>query len=114
MIKSFLICVVMFLGVIFGMQQANEGLKTMRGYETPETLGAFQIHEKDEGQLEASILGNTVTSHDLEKKQEKLEKMKAFNFFSELGKWLSQAITSLVNAVIDFISVQLERLFEHI
>ncbi|WP_243290617.1 YqxA family protein [Bacillus sp. FJAT-47783] len=114
MVKSFLICVVMFLGVIFGMQQANEGLKSMRGYETPETLGAFHIQEKDEGQLEASILGNTVTSHDLEKKQEQLEKMKAFNFFSELGKWLSDAISSLVNAVIDFVSIQLEKLFEHI
>lgn len=111
MLKSFLLCVVMFLGVIIGMQQANDGLREMRGYETPETLGAFHFEEMDEGELEASILGNTVTSHDLEKKQKQLEEMKAFNFFSELGKWLSNAVSSLVNAIIDFITIHVEKVF---
>ncbi|MDQ7864107.1 hypothetical protein RCO48_32585 [Peribacillus frigoritolerans] len=31
--------------------------------------------------MEADILGEKVTSHDLETKKEKLEEMKAFNFF---------------------------------
>nr|WP_279326588.1 YqxA family protein [Bacillus kexueae] len=109
MLKSFLVCAVMFLGVIIGMQQANDGLREMRGYDTSETLGAFQIEEVNEGELEASILGNTVTSHDLHEKQEQLEDMKAFNFFSELGKWFSNMISTLVNSIIDFISLHVEK-----
>lgn len=106
--KTFLLCLVLFIGVIIGMQQANEGLKSMRGYETSETLGAFQLSEKEKGELEASILGNTVTSHDLKEKQEQLEQIEAFNFFSELGKWLSNTIQSFVSSILELVSKQLQ------
>jgi len=104
MLKSFLLCLVLFIGVIMGMQIANEGIKNMRGYETSETLGAFQLSEKEKGELEASILGNKLSSHDLKQKQEQLEQIEAFNFFSELGKWLSNTIQTLVSSIIEFVS----------
>ena len=52
--------------------------------------GALSINESSEGEIEASILGNDVSSHDLEKKKAELEEMKAYNFFSSIGKNVSR------------------------
>ncbi|MDF9760504.1 hypothetical protein OKW24_002277 [Peribacillus simplex] len=82
------IVLVLFLGVLIGMQQANDGMKKMKGYEDPSLNSAFIINQSDKGEMEADILGQKVTSHDLETKKEKLEEMKAFNFFSSIGKAL--------------------------
>jgi hypothetical protein len=109
MAKSFFLCLVLLIGVIIGIQQANEGLKKMRGYETTETLGALPIHEKENGELEASILGNKLTSQDIKKKQEQLERIESFNFFSELGKWLSNCVQTFMSTMIHLLSEQIEQ-----
>ena len=80
------ILLVLFLGVLIGMQQANDGMKKMKGYEDPAFNSAFHINQSEQGEMEADILGEKVTSHDIETKKEKLEEMKAFNFFSSLGR----------------------------
>ena len=84
----------MFVSVLFGMQQANDGIIRMKGYGDEQFQGALSINENREGELEASILGNDVSSHDLEKKKEKIEEMKAYNFFSSIGKKLAGFITN--------------------
>lgn len=81
MLKTCLIASVMFLCVLFGMQQANQGILRMKGYNDREFHNAFTVDKRENGELEASILGNNITSHDLEKKREQLEEMKAYNFF---------------------------------
>lgn len=97
------ILLVLFLGVLVGMQQANEGMKKMKGYEDPSLNSAFTISQTEEGGTEANIMGEKVTSHDLEKKKERLEEMKAFNFFSSIGKSLGETISSAFNALINMI-----------
>ena len=77
MLKAVLIAAIMFISVLFGMQQANNGIHKMKGYQMTQFKGAFSLQENGEGELEASILGNDVSSHDLEKKKEKLEEIKA-------------------------------------
>ncbi|WP_110926925.1 YqxA family protein [Bacillus massiliglaciei] len=100
-LKCTCLILVLFLGIIIGMQQANQGMKKMKGYDDPSLNSAFTVSETDDGEMEAAILGERVTSHDLEKKKEKLEEMKAFNLFSSLGRQLGDAISGAFQKLID-------------
>lgn len=97
------ILLILFLGVLIGMQQANDGMKKMKGYEDPALNSAFTINQSDQGEMEADILGQKVTSHDIESKKEKLEQMKAYNFFSSLGKNLGEAVSAVFNGLFNMI-----------
>jgi fumarylacetoacetate (FAA) hydrolase family protein len=76
----------------------------MKGYGHEQFQGALTISETSEGQMEASILGNDVSSHDIEKKKAELEEMKAYNFFSSIGKALAQLLTNITETIIQFIA----------
>ena len=102
-LKCTFILLVLFLGVLIGMQTANDGIKKMKGYEDPSLSSAFEVNQSNQGELEAAILGEKVTSHDIEKKKEKLEEMKAFNFFSSVGKQLGEAISNLFSSLINML-----------
>jgi hypothetical protein len=104
MLKATLIAGIMFISVLFGMQQANEGIHKMKGYEDQDFKSALSIDEGNQGELEASILGNDVTSHDIDKKREQLEEMKVYNFFSSLGKQLANGVTLLTELMLKFIT----------
>lgn len=102
-LRFLLLASLMFIAVLFGMQQANEGINKMKGYESEQFLGAVHIGEDEAGNREVSLLGEEMDSHDLEKKKEKLEEIKAFNLFSEIGKKLADAVTSIMGKLIDLI-----------
>lgn len=95
MMKCFFVLTVLLFGVLIGMQQANEGMKKMRGYDDPSLQGAFHITDSSDGEVEASVLGRKVTSHDLEEKQQQLEEVEAFNLFSSIGEKLGEGISAL-------------------
>jgi hypothetical protein len=98
--KSVLIASLMFLTVLFGMQQANVGIQKMKGYDDPKFKSALTLQSSDGGELHASVLGVDVTSHNLEQKKQKLEGIKAYNLFSDLGKKISNMVSSLINSII--------------
>jgi hypothetical protein len=100
MIQFFLAVAILFVGVLLGMQQANEGLTKMKGYDDPAFQEVFHFSESSKGEIEASILGSTVTSEDIEEKKKKLEEMKTFNIFSELGKHLADFIQLAVEQLL--------------
>lgn len=102
-LKCTFILLVLFLGVLIGMQTANDGIKKMKGYDDPSLSSAFEVNQTNQGELEAAILGEKVTSHDIEKKKEKLEEIKAFNLFSSMGKHLGQAISNLFSRLINLL-----------
>lgn len=104
MLKSMLIAALMFVSVLFGMEQANVGIQHMKGYSNDQFKGAFTFEESGDGELEASILGNDVSSHDLEQKKKELEEMKAFNFFSSLGKSLADALSHVTEKIIQLLT----------
>lgn len=110
MLKAFLFTSLMFLVVLLGMQQANDGITKMKGYNDSNFKDAFTLQESETGELHASILGNDVTSHDLKQKKEKLEEMKAYNFFSSIGRKLSNGLSTLAENVIYFITDHLQKL----
>ncbi|GLB58267.1 hypothetical protein NCCP133_04000 [Cytobacillus sp. NCCP-133] len=76
----------------------------MKGYSDDGFKSALTISESEDGELQASVLGNDVSSHDLQQKKEKLEEMKAFNFFSSLGKSISEGLSELTEKSIKFIT----------
>ena len=109
MAKSFFLAALMFLSVLFGMQFANDGIHRMKGYDDPDMGRAFTLSENEGGKLEGTFLGRDVSSHDLEKKKEKLEKMKAYNFFSSIGKSLADGISAATDGTIKFIVEKLNQ-----
>jgi predicted membrane protein len=102
--KGVILASLMFLSVLFGMQQANIGIQKMKGYEDPKFKSALTVKEDEDGELQASVLGVDVSSHDLERKKQKLEEMKAYNLFSDLGKGISNGVSSGLNQIIELIS----------
>jgi len=104
MLKSMMLASLMFISVLFGMQQANEGIHKMKGYDDPEFKSAFTIKEEEDGSIKSAILGNDVSSHDLEQKRKKLEEMKAFNFFSSIGKKLAEGISYVMEKTMDLLT----------
>jgi homoserine kinase len=86
------------------MQQANQGMIKMKGYNDPDLQSAFQVEKEHTGNVEASILGNKVTSQDLQKKQEQLEQIEAFNFFSQIGKQFASIISSGVSELLNMVA----------
>ncbi|RSD24149.1 YqxA family protein [Mesobacillus subterraneus] len=104
MLKSFMLASLMFISVLFGMQQANEGIHKMKGYDDPEFKSAFSIKEEEDGTYKSAILGNDVSSHDLEQKRKKLEEMKAFNLFSSLGKTLADGVSAVIEKTVKLIT----------
>lgn len=90
----------LFFGVLLGMQFANQGMKNMKGYDDPSLSSAFSVESPSEGE----ILGQTVTSHDIEKKKQKIEELGAYNFFSSIGKKLSTTVSLGFEKLIGLIS----------
>ncbi|MDF2607124.1 MAG: hypothetical protein K0S34_1319 [Bacillales bacterium] len=102
LIKCFLLTFVMFFGVLFGMQMASEGINKTRGIKDDKFKPAFLVSKGDnEGVVKADVLGSKVTSEDLLKKQKELEEIKAFNFFSEVGNFISDSIDTAANFLLE-------------
>jgi hypothetical protein len=101
-LKALFLTCAMFISVLFGMQQATDGIHNMKGYDDRDFKGALSMEEDGE-EIQASILGNEVSSHDLKKKKEQLEEMKAYNFFSSLGKKIAEIVSDTTEKTIEFI-----------
>lgn len=91
MLKIFCILALMFISVLAGMQIANNGLHQMKGDHPPD------MHT-------SSVVETGSTSHDILAKQQKLEKMNAFNLFSSMGKKLSTGISNSSEKIIKSIA----------
>lgn len=98
-LKLVIVVLVLFLGVLIGMQQANEGLKAMKGYDDPRFSQAVSIDENN-GIYEATFLGEQIGNYPLEEKKKELEQIKAFNFFSKIGKQISEGITDITRKIL--------------
>jgi hypothetical protein len=98
-VRFFLLTVILFFGVLLGMQYANDGMKQMKGYEDPDLKNAFTIQNGNGNEKEASVLGHEVSTNDLEKKQKELEEVEAFNVVSRTGKAISDGITNAAQSL---------------
>ena len=94
----------LFIGVLIGMQYANQGIVEMKGHEQQNFTSPVGVTQNEEGNIQASFLGNEVESKTLSEKKEKLEEMKAFNVFSSMGKVIANIIESITNKIVDIIA----------
>ncbi|MGC4375970.1 DUF3679 domain-containing protein [Fictibacillus sp. Mic-4] len=115
MIKFMMICFmltsILLFGVLLGMQKANEGIKHLKG--STSEMDALTIEKKD-GKMEAEVLGKNISSHELEEKQKKLEKLHSYNFFSSIGEKISNAVSALVKGVVSLIVTLFEFAFDSV
>ncbi len=103
MLKSVIIAALMLISVLTGMQLANNGIHKMKGYDDANFQNAVSIEESGNN-ISASILGNDISSHDIAAKKKRLEEISAFNFFSSMGKKLSDGITGASDKLIQLIT----------
>lgn len=99
----------MFFGVLLGMQEANRGLLQMKGFDDNTYGEAFQIKKNDTGEVEAEVLGEEITAHDIEEKQKKLEEMKAVHFFSSLGDKLADLLSAMFQNLVSLVLITFEK-----
>lgn len=110
MLKCFMLLSVLLFGVLLGMEQANNGMIKMKGYNDHSFKGAFHIDQNDVGGLEAAFLGQTITAHDLKKKKEKLQQIKTFNFFSAAGAQLAEFVSKIFYTIISFFVTMIDKI----
>ncbi|WP_066064055.1 DUF3679 domain-containing protein [Neobacillus soli] len=103
MFKSVCLAAIMLICVLTGMQLANGGIHKMKGYDDPNFQNAVSINETDKN-LTGTFLGNDISSHDLEAKKKKLEEISAYNFFSSMGKKMSEGISSASEKMVHLIA----------
>lgn len=97
LLKTFILVTVLFIGIIIGFQEASSGLQRMKGYDDPNLKDAFTIELSKDGETTTTILGETVSSHNLEDKEQKLEEINSFNFFTNIAKTMSSFINNLAS-----------------
>lgn len=107
-LKCFFLVIVLLFGVLYGMQQANDGMQAMRGEE--DSLPAVIGWSADEEELE--VLGKELTSHDLKEKQEKLEDIGTFNFFSGIGHSIAEFLSQVAKATVALVTSMIDKLIE--
>ncbi|MBS4194743.1 DUF3679 domain-containing protein [Lederbergia citri] len=104
LVKCLLLFGVLFIGVMIGMNKANEGMLNMKGYTDDSFQTPVNIHQNEAGEVETNFMGRDLPTFNLEEKKEKLEEVKAYNFFSEVGKSLANIVTTIAQKIFDFIS----------
>lgn len=92
-----LMLLLLFFGVLYGIQLSNEGIRDVKGSDQSFNV-PFSISDDH---TEADVLGETVTTHTLEKKQQALQEIGAFNVFSSIGEQLSNMVTRLFRSITD-------------
>ncbi|HEX7064062.1 MAG TPA: DUF3679 domain-containing protein [Bacillales bacterium] len=95
-IKCLLLASLFFFGVLFGMQQANEGIQEVKGID----------HLPKVEQSADSAPAST----RIEEKRETLQDIKNFNVFSAVGNAASEAVTGLFRTGIDISTSFIEKL----
>jgi hypothetical protein len=103
MLKSLCLAALMLISVLAGMQLANDGIHKMKGYDDPNFQNAVSLNGTD-NDLQATFLGNDISSHDLEAKKKKLEEISAYNFFSSMGKKMSEGISEASEKIIQLLA----------
>ncbi|HLU23233.1 MAG TPA: DUF3679 domain-containing protein [Bacillaceae bacterium] len=98
-----LVCV-LFVGVLIGMNKANEGMLEMKGYNDQSFQTPVEVNKTDNGEVETSLMGNELGTFNIDEKKEKLQEVKAFNFFSEIGKLLADTVSTITNGIVEFVS----------
>lgn len=106
LLKCFFITTVLFLGVLLGIQIASNNMVKMTGDSSYSTANVIK-KEKSIYAGEIEQIEEKLTSHDLEKKQQKLEKIETFNLFSQIGMKLSDLLNKVFSNLLTQLTASL-------
>ncbi|WP_028399259.1 YqxA family protein [Ectobacillus panaciterrae] len=109
--KCFILAFTLFIGVLAGMQLANDGLKRMKGYNDPTFEQVAHITNTKSGDTEASLLGKTFT---IEEKEKQLENMKSFNVLSKLGDTVAIGVQKVTRFSTDAVVGKIQDIFQEL
>ncbi|MCJ8006890.1 DUF3679 domain-containing protein [Lederbergia wuyishanensis] len=104
LVKCILLVSALFIGVIIGMNKANDGMLNMKGFTDDSFQTPVNIQQNEVGEVETSFMGKDLPTFNLDEKKEKLEEVKAYNFFSEVGKFLANIVTTITQKIFEFVS----------
>lgn len=96
--KSFCLLAMMFISVLSGIQIADDGIHHLNG-SSGHVNQNLPIYQNKQSLSETDPL-----SHDIQAKQQRLEKMNAFNIFSFMGKKMSDGISNTSAKIINSIA----------
>ncbi|RXI99386.1 DUF3679 domain-containing protein [Anaerobacillus alkaliphilus] len=107
LLKCFFTTTVLFLGVLIGIQVASNSMVNMTGDQHYSTKNVVTTERSIQAQTVSfeTESNNQLTSHDLEGKQAKLEKIETFNLFSQVGAKLSDGLNIVFSKLLSKITV---------
>jgi hypothetical protein len=97
-LKTFLLISILFFGIILGFLEANNGLHKMKGYDDGSFERVISI-EEHEGAYVTSILGEKISSHNLNEKKKIIEEIHTYNIFSDIAQKLAHFFNTIFSSV---------------
>ena len=82
------------------MQQANQKMIEMKGYNDQTFQAPFMIKENKDGEMEATVLGNNIASIPKDEDHKEIAQPQR-NLFSQLAQWLSTMLTTLIENILE-------------
>lgn len=109
LLKCFFTTTVLFLGVLIGIQVASNSMVKMTGDNHFSTANLVKLDEntKDQSVSSEATEELTLTSHDLEGKQARLEQIETFNLFSQMGAKLSDGLNLVFSKLLSKITTSI-------
>ena len=104
LLKTLVLVSVLFIGILIGMEKANQGMVQMKGYDDPSLPPPIHVSESADGNIEASVMGKELShAEELAKKKKELEQLETFNLFSSMGKGLAKIVTDIVDNLVHLV-----------
>ncbi|UFT97830.1 YqxA family protein [Radiobacillus kanasensis] len=101
MLIGMLIMVLLFLGgVLFGIDQASEGVTEIRGYTTSSLKEAVQTGENNQEEYQIEVMGQDFEQVSVEEKQEKFEEMESEHMTQKIAGAMEHSVKWFYNGLV--------------
>ncbi len=99
-VKTAGLMIVLLIGIIIGMQEAHTGILKMSGYDDLRFKNVLDIEKTEDGEMEAIVLGEQISSHHLEEKKKILEDLNANHILTDLTKGFNEFFSDLITKIL--------------
>ncbi|WP_138415690.1 DUF3679 domain-containing protein [Aquibacillus sediminis] len=100
-IITLLIMIILFLGgVLFGIDQASEGVTSVRGYTDSTVEKAVETNKTEQGAHQVKVMGRDFQQVNLEEKQQEYEQMESSHFIQTIAGGLEHGVQWFYNKMI--------------
>ena len=96
-----LLMVILFLGgVLFGVDQASEGITKTRGYSDESVQQAVESNISDDGTYQVKVMGQDFQQINVEEKEQKYQQTESSQLPQKLASTLESAVQWVYNQMI--------------